>query len=1053
MYKKIIKSAAAGLIAASMLAASVVSIVPMSVSADLCVGESDFTNKGRPWHTFEEQPAKQRFELSYDGTYKIEILNPYGDSADGDSGANLQFRHRKIRIHKGHTYRIHWEVTAAISGELTTHIGSVDGEKSVWSNNSGDTPVQISAGINSFDDEFTAEEDIPSAEWAFCYGSDYTQQDDSCFPTGTILEFDNMSLECVTCPSVDPDDPSTFSQDTCNWNPNDTLGVVNRKNSGLENNFISVNQAGYFTNLSKKATLSDNAGSQENDIKATLSRSPMDFEVVDASGNTVYTGKTEYYGYDEDSKDNCHIIDFSDLKTPGTYSLRCGEYVSMPFKIGDDIYSEEGHNLLTNAMNYYYQNRSGIDIETSYITSRDDEKSSLAHVGGHYPKDEAYVQSRWMKSYSNTFDGDTEYAIDAFGGWYDAGKHSKNVVTGGISVWTLQNIYERTVNKGNTSKFADSSGTVVVPENDNGYPDILDETRFELDWMMNMVVSSDDPYWGRYEGLVYHRIQDHKRTELAVRPCDYQKEWDTTRIVKPPTFAATLNFTACAAQAARLWEPYDPDYAKQLLDAAKKSYKAYKNYNYKYTSTEAGSPTSFYAPMDQPVGGGAYGDVDIRDDAYWAACELFITTGDETCYDDIKNYSDAFKIKTVLEGGENTDSFSSFNWGNTASCGSLSLLLNQDKLTDSEVTMLEDSLIDAADSYVNMEESQGYGVPYKSAYFGDPVSIGPVLEIEGYEFGSNSFIINNAVIMAYAYDITADLTYLNGVTTAMDYLLGRNPLSFSYITGYGSYHLQNPCHRYWSNELDAEFPEAPDGILSGGPGSEMRDEYIGGLGFERGLTAPQRCYVDSVEAWSVNSISIDWNAPLVWVSSFLQDEASLLPYTKDKLVVKPTRITVCVGKTAKLRPEINGSAVEAEYKSSDDSVADVGADGTITGVSAGPAEITVTADGQSVTVKVTVNDSETTEPSEIYQVLTADTNPDDAANAEWGDVNVDGYVNVADVVTLNMLLINPEKHTVSGQGYVNANCAYDNYIDSFDSAILINYIAMILSYDELGKQS
>ena len=91
-----------------------------------------------------------------------------------------------------------------------------------------------------------------------------------------------------------------------------------------------------------------------------------------------------------------------------------------------------------------------------------------------------------------------------------------------------------------------------------------------------MVVSSSDPYWGKYEGLVYHKLHDHKWTGLAVRPNDYESTWGTTRIVKPPSFAATLNFVACAAQAARLWEDIDPAYAKTCLDAAKKSYEAYK---------------------------------------------------------------------------------------------------------------------------------------------------------------------------------------------------------------------------------------------------------------------------------------------------------------------------------------------------------------------------------------------------------------------------------------------------------------------------------------------
>ena len=46
--------------------------------------------------------------------------------------------------------------------------------------------------------------------------------------------------------------------------------------------------------------------------------------------------------------------------------------------------------------------------------------------------------------------------------------------------------------------------------------------------------------------------------------------------------------------------------------------------------------------------------------------------------------------------------------------------------------------------------------------------------------GSNSFVVNNAMVMAYAYDITDDVKYMNGVTTAMDYLFGCNPLSVSY---------------------------------------------------------------------------------------------------------------------------------------------------------------------------------------------------------------------------------------------------------------------------------
>lgn len=110
----------------------------------------------------------------------------------------------------------------------------------------------------------------------------------------------------------------------------------------------------------------------------------------------------------------------------------------------------------------------------------------------------------------------------------------------------------------------------------------------------------------------------------------------------------------------------------------------------------------------------------------------------------------------------------------------------------------------------------------------------------------------------------------------MNYLLGTNPLSVSYITGYGSYSVKNPRHTFWCRELENIFPSAPSGVLSGGPGAELADPYVRGLGFVPGLkTNPsQRCYVDSVEAWSVNNSSLSLNASLAWVVSFLQNEAA-----------------------------------------------------------------------------------------------------------------------------------------------------------------------------------
>ena len=102
----------------------------------------------------------------------------------------------------------------------------------------------------------------------------------------------------------------------------------------------------------------------------------------------------------------------------------------------------------------------------------------------------------------------------------------------------MQNQYETALKYGYESAFAD--GTMLIPENSNGFPDLLDEARWEMEWMLRMIVES-----GEYKGMVYHKTHDEKWTALGIAPADDQMK----RIVKPPTTAATLNLAACAAQA------------------------------------------------------------------------------------------------------------------------------------------------------------------------------------------------------------------------------------------------------------------------------------------------------------------------------------------------------------------------------------------------------------------------------------------------------------------------------------------------------------------------
>ncbi|MCR5122700.1 MAG: glycoside hydrolase family 9 protein, partial [Ruminococcus sp.] len=386
------------------------------------------------------------------------------------------------------------------------------------------------------------------------------------------------------------------------------------------------------------------------------------------------------------------------------------------------------------------------------------------------------------------------------------------------------------------------------PESGNGFPDLLDEARWEMEWMLKMQLDSSE-----YAGMAYHKAHDETWTGLGVAPADDDKN----RIIKPPTTAATLNLAACAAQSSRLWKDLDGDFAEECLEAAEKAYEAAKEH------------PEMYAPLDESVGGGAYGDNDVSDEFYWAAMELYAATGDKDYLKDAKRSDYYMTVPVTMGGGESVDTAGTFDWGNTAALGTFTALLNADSFGD--IRDAEKTLKKAADHYIELEEAQGYGLPYAQSTLSYNDSD------KGYLWGSNSFVADNSIVLAYAAVLNDDDSYANGAMQGLDYLLGRNAMDYSYVTGYGSHTTENPHHRWWSNQIDDEFPKAPCGVLSGGPNSGMQDPWVRGMGWKKGEIAPQKCYVDHIEAWCVNECTINWNASLAWLTAYSALNAQIEP--------------------------------------------------------------------------------------------------------------------------------------------------------------------------------
>lgn len=584
---------------------------------------------------------------------------------------------------------------------------------------------------------------------------------------------------------------------------------------------VRVNQVGYLPRGPKTATV------------VTDATDPLLWVLRRADGRLLARGETTPRGFDPTAGANVQTVDLSRVPVSGEgLTLTVDGETSYPFDIAADLYEP----LRTDAMTFFYTNRSGIPISDELAPGYGRE---AGHVGVAPNQGDAAVPCLPLGDDAQQLyvaqDGEPwtcEGTRDVTGGWYDAGDHGKYVVNGGISVAQLMQTYERTLTAKSADRGALADGTLSIPEADNGVPDILDEARWELEWMLKMQV----PAGQQYAGMVNHKVADADWTGLPTDPASDPQP----RYLFRPSTAATLNLAAAAAQGARLFRAYDPAFADRLLTAARTAYAA------------AEATPDLYAPapdasVDPNPGSGPYDDQDVSDEFYWAAAELFLTTGERPYRADV-GASPLHTADVFPAGG--------FSWGSVAALGRLDLATVPSRLPDRE--RVRRSVVQAADAYLADQASQPFGQPYAP-------------EGNSYAWGSNSAILNNLQVIGTAYDLTRDRRYADAALRGMDYLLGRNALNQSYITGYGDKFSENQHSRMYAHQLDPSLPHPPAGTVAGGPNSTAATSGDPVAAPILGGCAAQLCYVDDIGSWSTNEITINWNAPMEWVASFVAD--------------------------------------------------------------------------------------------------------------------------------------------------------------------------------------
>jgi len=404
---------------------------------------------------------------------------------------------------------------------------------------------------------------------------------------------------------------------------------------------------------------------------------------------------------------------------------------------------------------------------------------------------------------------DTGEKKDVSGGWHDAGDYGRYIVPAAKAVADLLLAHELTSSP------------------DTQLPDIV---WFEIEWMMKM---QDEKTGG-----VYHKVSCDKFDALNEMPHDEHGEL----ILSPISATATADFAATMALASRFY----PEQKDKLINAAKHAWN--------WCAANPDVP-GFTNPPEIRTGG--YGDDNDRDERFWAACELFAATGDETYHDYIKaseflnddGNNERYGERNSERKNERTSALFPFGlgWGNVETYGHIAYLLCETK-TDSGVKQkMIDKLLHSCEEIMEYYKKSPYGI-----------TLGEV-----FRWGSSMTVANNAMMLILGSRLASGgHEFTEAALEHFHYLLGKNPLSQSYVTGFGANPSKNPHHR-----PSVAKGSAVPGMVVGGPCMHVSRDLA--LNTHCPDTPPSKRYVDHKHSFSSNEITIYWNSPVYFIMAAL----------------------------------------------------------------------------------------------------------------------------------------------------------------------------------------
>lgn len=544
---------------------------------------------------------------------------------------------------------------------------------------------------------------------------------------------------------------------------------------------IRMNQVGFAPNQEKTATL---------DVES-LDAAPCEVLILNAAGDTAWVGVASETMVNPVSGKFRQIVDFSDLKEVGEFVLSVSRYpgISVSLSIVDHPYRE----LTRKALRAFYYQRASMDIVEPYA-------EGYVRKGGHLD-DHVLVHAS-----AATAERPEGTVISSPGGWYDAGDYNKYIVNSGytMGVWLMS--YE-------LNKAYFDALKLNIPESGSAMPDMLEEALYNIRWMLTMQ---------DLDGGVYHKLTT-PNFEKFIRPDQCKQQ----RYVVLKTTAATLDFAATMALAARVYAPYDPEFCAQAKEAAVKAFAWAQEHPEIYYDQPAMNEQ--FQPV---ITTGAYDDTKVTDEFYWAATELYLLTHEQT-FRDIANAQRPVRYTPAV-------------WGDVAELATLEWLMHKDELNPYAQQLFTNELSSYLAPYLDEAET----VSVLRGPYGN--------REEDFFWGSNSEgCCWRGIECLYAYHLTGDKRYLTNAERCLNYILGQNSTGYCFVTGFGSRPTSHPHHRLSYSHPKGTHP----GFLAGGPNRMRQDAETDGVKYPKNVSA-DKSYLDYQPSYATNEVTINWNVTL-----------------------------------------------------------------------------------------------------------------------------------------------------------------------------------------------